>query len=122
MVMKNTAWNLEQGDGLQFADSSFTIKDNEYARIQIYGACDGDKVVVLSIDDAPPNCEDLEHIATCFAILQKCNAIITVGSQGRYIIAREAGEDAGDIKSLNASVRVSIMKISENIRFVANEI
>jgi len=122
MAERNKAWNLTQGDGMQFAKSSFRIRDDEYAKIQVYGACEGDNIILLSIDQAPESCEDLDNIATCFAILKRCNAIITVATSGRYILARETGSDKTDIKALNVSARVTRRTIKPNIRGMCNSL
>ena len=110
----NKAWNLWQGDGNQYAQSTFTIKQDEYAVINAYSLCDGDNIIVLEIDDMP-ECTGVDSIARVYAILDFTAPKGIIGDAGRYILAREVGKDKLEIFSLNAYASVAKFKMVAGI-------
>ena len=112
--MKNKAWNLSQGDGRQYAASSFTIEQGQYAKINAYGLCGDDKIIIIEIDDAP-NCSEMDSMGVIFKRLTSANKTGVIGSAGRYILARQVGSDQCDVLALNAFATVRMYTLKQGV-------
>lgn len=122
MPIKNQAWNLKQGDGRQYALSSFTVDSGEFAKIAAYHLCGDDKIIVLELD-APDACSGGDTIASPISASDCCNTgALTkdnnkaqIGLPGRYILAREVSKCGNDIYAPQADVRVTKYELKNGV-------
>lgn len=126
MSETNAAWNLAPGDDRQFAKSSFTIEEGQYAEISAFGLCKDEKIVIVKII-RPPVCTDLNTVGIinkgCCGKKQALtadNQIGTIGQFGEYVIAREIHGTTMKILAPNADARVNKFTLKKGIAPMAD--
>lgn len=123
----NKAWNLVGGDGRQYAASSFTIGEGQYAEIAALNLCGDDKIIVIKII-RPPVCSDGNPIGVittdcCGAksALTASNPIGRIGEFGEYIVAREVKRNNRKLLSPKADVRVTRYSLKKGVPPIDNK-
>ncbi len=123
----NKAWNLKPGDGLQYACSSFTINEGQYAEIAALNLCGDEKIFVIKII-RPPLCSDMDAIGVITpdccgvkAALTRSNSIGRIGEFGEYIVAREVDKRSQEPFSPQADVRVTRFTLKKGMAPLENK-
>ena len=127
-MSKNNAWNLEAGDGKLNANSTFEVKEGEFAEVFASNiSCDG-RIVILKIM-RPPECSNMDVVgfiprANCSARMELNESNgwnARIGDWGEYLVSRMSSSDGKVIRTPEANVLVTKHRMTKGVPPIQNQ-